>query len=521
MSSCIEETFPTDSATSEQLGTRVENMLYAIPAAANRLNAQGGSQHYDWGYGSIMHIRDVMTEDMAIVSSGYDHYRSWSQNLASVGESYATSQFIWNFYWKFVQTSNDLIRAINPDTDNDMQLGFLGVAKAFRAFQYLDLAQMFEFLENDKVTPNSPSGNSVLHLTVPIMTDSTSVDQSRNNPRVSREKMAAFILSDLQAAEKDIPKFTATVKTMPHLDVVYGLYARYYMWLGDYANAKIYAHKAIDTTKSKPMTQSEWLSTSKGFNDISKWMWGSQLVAEDDVVQTGILNWTSWMSNETSFGYSSAGPWVMMNANTYNRMDDNDFRKLAWKAPEGGALNGLNDYIDPNSDAALGMPAYSSLKFRPAEGNMDVSSIAAASAYPLMRVEEMYLIEAEAAAHINPAEGKELIESFMQTYRDPGYVCTPADVDGVVEEIVFQKRIELWGEGLTYFDVKRLNMSVTRGYPGTNFTEAACFNTTGRPAWMNFVIVQTEKNSNKAMMGYENPSPAGVYTPWIDPSQKN
>ncbi|WP_262710078.1 hypothetical protein [Duncaniella dubosii] len=30
-----------------------------------------------------------------------------------------------------------------------------------------------------------------------------------------------------------------------------------------------------------------------------------------------------------------------------------------------------------------------------------------------MRIEEMYLIEAEAVAHSNPAQGKELLENFM------------------------------------------------------------------------------------------------------------
>ncbi len=134
------------------------------------------------------------------------------------------------------------------------------------------------------------------------------------------------------------------------------------------------------------MTEEQWLSTTSGFNDISCWMWGSQMQAEDAAVQSGILNWTSFMSPEALYGY--------------------------------------------------------------------------ASAYPLMRVEEMYFIEAEAAAHLNAGEGKTLLESFMNTYRDESYVCENADV---VDEVLLQKRIELWGEGTTFFDIKRLNLSVTPG----------------------------------------------------------
>ena len=91
----------------------------------------------------------------------------------------------------------------------------------------------------------------------------------------------------------------------------------------------------------------------------------------------------------------------------------------------------------------------------------------------------------------------------------------PATFDAI-DEIVFQKRVELWGEGQTFFDIKRLNMSVNRGYPGTNFKAQARFNTNGRPAWMNFCIVVTEERNNSALKGYENPDPSDTYTPWTE-----
>ena len=83
-----------------------------------------------------------------------------------------------------------------------------------------------------------------------------------------------------------------------------------------------------------------------------------------------------------------------------------------------------------------------------------------------------------------------------------------------IDEIVFQKRVELWGEGLAFYDIKRLDMSVTRGYEGSNVDAARQFNTIGRPAWMNLCIVKTEKNNNKAIIDWENPDPTGKYKPW-------
>ena len=131
-----------------------------------------------------------------------------------------------------------------------------------------------------------------------------------------------------------------------------------------------------------------------------------------------------------------------------------------------------------------------------------------------MRVEEMYFIEAEAAAHQNAEKGKELLEKFMKTYRNKTYSCSKTDQDDVIEEIVFQKRVELWGEGLTFFDIKRLNYSVERGYLGTNFGAGTRFNTQGRPAWMNFTIYRTEAEDNPALEGWNNPNPTSAYSEW-------
>ena len=105
----------------------------------------------------------------------------------------------------------------------------------------------------------------------------------------------------------------------------------------------------------------------------------------------------------------------------------------------------------------------------------------------------------------------------MTQYRDPYYATRVSSKDDIIEEIVFQKRVEFWGEGQTFFDIKRLNYSVTRGYSGTNWDDdLARFNTNGRPAWMNYVIVRTESQNNQALVGMNNPDPTGAYTPWSE-----
>lgn len=513
MTSCIDETNPTSGATDEQLSSSskaTEALLWAMPAYLNAL-MWDGDYGYDWGYGSILHVRDIMTEDMCRVSSGYDWYTRWAVNQYQ-SEDYIYNQYLWNYYNKLVQTSNNVCGALNPETASDAQLGYLAAGKGYRAMAYLDMARMFEFLPSD-VNPEglNAAGNCVINLTVPIVTEATTEDEARHNPRATREEMFTFILSDLDWAEKYIELNPNKVKTLPDLTAIYGLKARLYMWVEDYVNAEKYARLAINAGDYVPTSKADWLSTTTGFNTLncSSWVWGAKAMKDDDCVKTGILNWTSWMSNETTFGYAAAEPFTMIGAAVYNRINDLDFRKLSYKAPEGHPLAGKEPYVDADIFASL--PAYAGLKFRPSEGNISDYAVAAASAFPLMRIEEMYLIEAEAAAHQNAANGKALLEAFMTTYRYPEYVCNVTEQDAVIEEIVFQKRVELWGEGQTFYDIKRLNYSVDRVYEGSNFQAESKFETNGRPAWMSIPIVKSEKNNNDALIDWENPDPSDAY----------
>ena len=117
---------------------------------------------------------------------------------------------------------------------------------------------MYEFLPSDKIpTGVNEAGNDISGLTVPIVRETITEEEARNNPRVTREVMAEFILEDLDFAEQNIGHLEETAKTLPHLDVVYGLKARLYMWLEDYPQAKDYARKAINASSVSPMTETQ------------------------------------------------------------------------------------------------------------------------------------------------------------------------------------------------------------------------------------------------------------------------
>ena len=525
MTSCIDEAEPRSGSVTQKM---LEESASATTAAVNGLPAYGKSvwdkgAHWSYGISAIMRIRDVMADDYVVVDHDYNQFSPWAATIF-LGPSYLLGQFVYSYYYNYVLASNLVIGAVNPDKATKEQLGNLGLGYAYRAANYLDMARMYEFLPTD-VDPacTNEQGYNVKNLTCPIVTDTLGEKASRNNPRATHEEMFKFIESDLNNAEKYIVNLTSNRNnTLPDLAVVYGLKARLYMWNEDYAKAKEYARKAIDTYGGTPMSEDDATDTKKGFNDITKWMWGAQYTTEDRAVKFGIINFTSFASNETVFGYAGAGPMNMIGKSFYDRISDTDWRKTMWKAPAGSPLEAKNKYVDSKMEMKNGVmedvskfkkriPTYGSLKFRPNQGNYAESSIGVVSAYPLMRVEEMYFIEAEAAERLAPGTGITLLENFMKTYRDPQYAYTGSNA---IDEILFQKRIELWGEGLSFFDIKRANVSVTRGYTGTNFFEEWRFNTNGRPAWMNFCIVNLEENDNPAVSGKNNPDPSKAYKPW-------
>lgn len=532
---CIEESIPTNTVLATQLegnSNAVTAFAMAMPSHLNVITV-AADQHYDWGWPSLMHVRDVMTEDMSVLyAGGYDWFATWSRNGNGLGSRYMVCQFPWNFYYEQILTINNTIKVIDPDTPDAGERYYLGAAYAYRAATYLDAGRMYEVLptavDNGKDETNT---NDIIGLTLPIVTDQTSQDDMRNNPRAPHATLFEFIVNDLENAIPLMQGFSRPNKTMPDVAVAYGLLARAYLWdasfqaevnadnaaaATSYGKAAEYARKAINESGAIPLTQAQTLNVTSGFNDItvSSWLWGGQYSAEDDVVTAGgIRTWTSFCSNQQNFGYAAPaqGAFTEIGASMYNRINDADFRKLLFVAPEDSPLAGTEPILKDEEFRPQFEP-YVSLKFRPAGGETEDYLTGAVVGYPMMRVEEMYFIEAEATAHTNPGAGRSLLDSFMKTYRYATYNPNVSSDAALIDEIVFQKRVELWGEGQTFFDVKRLNMSVTRWYNGTNFTEASnTFNTEGRPAWMNFVIVQQETSNNTALVGYNTPSPAGKY----------
>lgn len=523
--SCIDETEPTSVATqaqAERSSSATKAQAMAMPAQLNAMDddyVDNNNWHAPFGYPAMMIIRDMMCNDMGFPTSDYAHHFYYFGADKYLGGQYIYAAYIWEYYYKLIQTANVVIGVVNPETATKEQLGFLGAAYAFRAMAYLDLARMYEFLPNEMTKSVNSDNNDVTGLTVPIVKPGMTEQEARNNPRAKKEDMVEFIKGDLELAKQYIPNITDRIsRTLPNLACVYGLEARFDMWIEDYSAAAAAAENAIAESGMTPLSEAVALDKASGMNTPSQFMWCCNLVKEDAAVQSGIVNFVSWMSNQTSFGYTgtATGQYMICDKKFYNRISPTDWRIKWWQAPEGSDLRNQKaknhiEYLI--ASAAEDMPELASLKFRPGQGNTEDYNVGCAVAVPLMRVEEMYFIKVEVEAHTDPAKGLATLTDFMVQYRDPNFAKKVSTVEAAIDEIIFQKRVELWGEGQLFFDYKRLNMSVNRGYEGTPFFNLMRLNSNGRPAWMNLVISVSEYQDNQAVNHWNNPDPSDLYTP--------
>lgn len=509
--SCIKETFPQDSyATSEQVAqssSAMEASVNGIPAKMSQGYLVYGEQVHetDMAFPQFMIAFTELLGDMYPLgsNSGYDWYRNYNTFDRAYGENSYFAYLPWFTCYQFIKGANDIIGAVDLDADITPAVrAFAGMAYAFRAFDYYLLTVMYEPVENIYT-----DCSSVLGLTVPRVDENTSPEVGKNNPRMTHDEVIAFMISDLETAEECLKDYASTTTLFPSLAVVYGIRAKVHMWDEDYANAATYARKAIDTFGGSPVTEAQWNDVNNGFNTVNQaWMWSIKYAAEE---MGNLCNFIGWMSGEADWGYSSLTR-PSIDKSLYDSIADNDFRKYSFL--DEAKYDFYNYQTCRDKDYINEAPAGLALKFRCLGGDWETYSVGGAVELPVMRVEEMYLLEAEAVGMSqSAAAGAALLNSFMQTYRQPDYNFAPADQRALQLEVLKQERIEFWGEGWGFPNAKRIKPGVMQNYEGTNApADIFKINCKGiKPNW-NFVIPISEVQANKALEGKNNPDPTGT-----------
>jgi hypothetical protein len=510
LTSCIEETFPEGgTATAEQVGASAA----ALEGSLNGIPAQMSLGYYvyedqvhetDMAYPLFMIAQTELLGDMYPLgsNSGYDWYRNYNTFAANVGETSYFAYLPWFTLYRFVKACNDVISVVDIESESTSKeiKGMAGAAYAMRAFDYYMLMVCFEPVENIYTDISKVKG-----LTVPIVSEKTTNEEAKSNPRVTHEEMVKFILSDLDKAEALLADWSPKDRHLPNLAVAYGIRAKVLLWDEQYAEAAKYARMAIDASKASPVTAAQWEDPTSGFCVANQaWMWYISYDAEN---MRNLANFTGWMSGEADWSYSSLTR-PSMDKSLFDKMSKSDIRKTTFLHPD--KYNYYEYKTVRDRQYIEEAPACLSLKFRCKGGDWENYATGGASDCPIMRVEEMMLIEAEAkAAAGDLAGGVQLLNNFMQNYRDPNYTCkATSNLRDFQLEVLTQMRIEFWGEGNAFPSAKRLKPGVMQNYEGTN-APANIFkiNCEGiKPIW-NLVIPTNETDANIALQGKNNPDP--------------
>lgn len=516
----MDELVPQGSSlTSAQVQSVIDQLPVRADASFNGmytklgepLSVYGSAQDRpdDWGFIMMAFSGDAEAADLVLANNNYNWF-SVCGELSSRNADYANPYIRYAAPYNEIAICNEVINSYPKDATDREVLYKIAQAKAIRAFSYLHLAPYFQFsYQTSKDLP-----------CVPLVTEEA-VDFA-NNPRATVAKVYELIISDLTYAIEKLEGYDRPDKSRIDKQTAYALRARAYLYMGEWIKAAEDAEAAAEGYT--PATIEELSVPS--FYDISEhnWIWGYDMTLANAQINPMATS-SSWVRSFSANGYAPAvGVYARINNILYDKIPETDVRKGWWvdktlNSPllediswEGAS--GLDLALLEIDNVKLPFDPYTNVKF----GCYTVGTVNNDEDWPFIRVEEMLLIQAEGYIKGGQeAKGKKILEDFIKTYRDPAY-SVDATRRTLADEVWFQRRVELWGEGFANPDLRRLNKPLVR-FLGTdtesNWPDAFRFNLKSDDGWWLMRFTTSETNTNLAIVDntggtqpvkYQNPT---------------
>ncbi|MCQ2333922.1 MAG: RagB/SusD family nutrient uptake outer membrane protein [Paludibacteraceae bacterium] len=484
--------------------------------------SNGSSSHDVFGQRSIDLWGDICCGDIAVTNKTY----GWLYTDECM-QTYGRTGYVWGFYYDIIHNANTVIRSIeasskiqelvgqygwpseaNPEheyTDDEITYAiYLAQALALRGYCYSNLARWYTPVEDNEYMGGAGKNIETFEC-APIYTESN-MDQTQ--PLAMSSAVYDQGISDLtksvQYFEEFGKNFTRSSKLIIDLDVANGLLAYaclncapYYVNYDDGGvKAKEYWQKAFDNAKAVidrgnyPMLSQKELYTT-GFNEVKTacWMWGQDVVTE---TASGLKSWFGQMDIH-SYSYSWAGDTKVIDANLRDQMPDWDGRKLWFN--DGKEKSAFVDCPDGKFYSAQNPTST-------AAEDLDREWL---SDNIFMRVDVMYLIAAEAAYFLDQYPTSiNYLTTLTDQRMNPKYPLSAEDYaeyktslsnsEELLKQIIYNWRIEMWGEGYGYQTFRRLTKKIARG---SNHQ------------------VGGDAEANKAQFNMNIPSSETTYNPYI------
>ena len=451
----------------------------------------------DFGFVMMAFSNDLEAADIVGQNNTYNWFSTCSE-LTTRNADYANPYIRYRGVYDEVARANDVIKAygeITAETSAEIKYK-VAQAYAIRAFCYLNIAPYFQF--NYKTSSDKPC--------VPLVTETTT--DFTNNPRAAVKEIYDQIVSDLDFAIANLDGYTRPDKSKIDKQVAYGLRARANLDMGKYAEAASDAAAAAQGYTPASIAE---VSTPSFYNITDhNWLWGYDMTM--DVAKAfPFATSSSWIRSFSANGYSAGtGTYFCINNLLYDKIPDSDVRKGWWVDADlnsplldgltWGSLKGQQIATEEIADEKMIFLPYTNVKF----GMYTIGGTTNEEDWPFMRVEEMLLIQAEGLIKSGQtAAGVQVLNDFVRTYRDPQY---NAEATGrkIEDEVWFQRRVELWGEGFSNSDTRRLGKPLVRFHGSdSNWPEAFRFNMTADDGWWLLRFCTDELNTNLAIVDNE------------------
>ncbi|MDR0572843.1 MAG: RagB/SusD family nutrient uptake outer membrane protein [Tannerella sp.] len=432
------ETFSSQGVDEGTIFMNTDNAQAAMEGIYKLMYYNGDQDQNYMGYETMLVMSDLMGEDILFGKSTTLFLQSynWSvhRNITSNMMNYC-----YKYHYNIIANVNTVLDNIDDATGPENEKDYIkGQAYVVRAAHYFNLVRMWG--------KRYRRGENNDQLGVPLVIDPETSETPQ--PRATVEQVYQAINDDLDKAIEYLDgSLTRTNKIRPNRSVANGLKSRVLLSQGKWAEAAQFAKAAI--TSENKLSETIFTETPSRFCDQSnsEWMWGTKRIPAEN---------EGFSSLQVFFGNTDAitsrnGPKCIYNV-LYHKISDTDKRKGMFAATQ--AIANSSAFVRPNESTSV--PAYYNNKYLvPNHADPQVDC-------PYMRIAEMYLNEAEGYARDGQdALAQQALFDLIVT-RDPAYTKSTNTGSALIEEILLHRRIELWGEGFRYFDLKRLNLPCIR-----------------------------------------------------------
>lgn len=446
------DTAPTGSVSAPTVYENLSGLYRALNGIHRKMVSQDLANQGMGGEPGFMLSREAHGDDMTwSTQSWHQTHLTWAINT---NPSSSYNNGVWKTYYELILNANKILEILDanfsspgetlPEHIAKQRDQIKGESLAIRAWAHFQLVQYYA-KRYDSLGENSQPG-------VPYRESSAPTEMARNTvkdvyTKINRDLDAALLLlKDYKAP--DINHYTPKA--------VYGLKARVALTQQDYAKAAEYATQAITLAEAdghRLMTPDELMHGFANISTATKEAIYAALTRDDQTVYFySFYAYMSWNFNSTAVRTGIK----CISQSTYDMMSAGDLRRQWWD-PSGTAAVPASNYDKS---------PYQNRKFTARSTANAVGDVA------FMRLSELYLTAAEALARAGKeVDAKRYLHAFV-TQRDPQYTGSQKTGNALAEEIMTHRRIELWGEGFRWFDLKRLNQPCER--KGNNFSETFC-----------------------------------------------